>query len=58
MKGFILISIVCKVMEIVYCFNDIEIFEICLKKVDVYIFDFFFIEEFLNMCFFCIYKIV
>lgn len=45
-------------MEIVYCFNDIEIFEICLKKVDVYIFDFFFIEEFLNMCFFCIYKIV
>lgn len=57
-KGFISTSIVCKVMEIAHRFNDTEIFEICLKKVDAHTPDFFFTEEFLNMCPSCIYKIV
>lgn len=57
-KGFISTSIVCKVMEIAHRFNDTEIFETCLKKVDAHTPDFFFTEEFLNMCPSCIYKIV
>lgn len=58
LRGFISTSIVCKVMEIAHRFNDTEIFEICLKKVDAHTPDFFFTEEFLNMCPSCIYKIV
>lgn len=41
-KGFISTSIVCKVMEIAHRFNETEIFEICLKKVDAHTPDFFF----------------
>lgn len=45
-------------MEIAHRFNYTEIFEICLKKEDAHTPDFFFTEEFLNMCPSCIYKIV